>query len=175
MTTSKSFLDTTVFADRLFGTPAVRRIIDGILAERPACATKYVREQFRATFLRAAVLVYNQMHETGDTCETLRRTDEFAFFTRGEGVKARKVLVKILQDSDADSSDKLATLERLIEVDMLRDFDDRVTAFARRLDLHVLRDDGAEKLRDKIVEHTIGFRLRSSAVRGRDSDGDEYK
>lgn len=50
-----------------------------------------------------------------------------------------------------------------------------LTAFARRLDLHVLRDDDVEKLRDKIVEHTIGFRLRSSAVRGRDSDGDEYK
>ena len=43
---------------------------------------------------------------------------------------------------------------------------------ARHLDLHVLRDDDATMIRDKIVEATIGFRLRSNAVRGATPDTD---
>jgi hypothetical protein len=38
--------------------------------------------------------------------------------------------------------------------------------FARVLDLPVDHEDTVEKLRDKIVEATIGFRLRSEAIRG---------
>ena len=36
---------------------------------------------------------------------------------------------------------------------------------ARHLDLHILRDDDATMIRDKIVEAAIGFRLRFNAVR----------
>lgn len=37
---------------------------------------------------------------------------------------------------------------------------------ARVMDLPVTRDDNAEKLRDRIIEAAIGFRLRSQAIRG---------
>jgi len=120
---SNSYLDTTVFADQLFGTAAEKKRIDKILSERPARASSFVREQFQATFLRAAVLVYNQLFETKDAIETIRRTDEFPFFTQGEGRKARKVLLALLGHGEIETSDVLATLERLVEVDMLRGFD----------------------------------------------------
>jgi hypothetical protein len=38
---------------------------------------------------------------------------------------------------------------------------------ARCLDLPVRREDTAENLRDRIIEATIGFRLRSQAIRGK--------
>jgi hypothetical protein len=38
---------------------------------------------------------------------------------------------------------------------------------ARMLDAAVLKDDAAERLRAKVVEAAIGFRLRSEAIRGR--------
>lgn len=37
---------------------------------------------------------------------------------------------------------------------------------ARSLDIAVRKDDGVDRLRDKIVEGTIGFKLRSGAIRG---------
>lgn len=40
---------------------------------------------------------------------------------------------------------------------------------ARFLDLPVLREDNAERLRQKIVEETIGARLNSQAIRGEQS------
>lgn len=43
----------------------------------------------------------------------------------------------------------------------------RLEKLARRLDLPVRREDTAENLRDRIVEATIGFRLRSQAIRGK--------
>lgn len=39
-------------------------------------------------------------------------------------------------------------------------------ASARALDLPVSKAEGVEQLRDRIVEATIGFRLRSQAIRG---------
>lgn len=37
---------------------------------------------------------------------------------------------------------------------------------ARLMDLPVLREDDAEKLRQRILEHSIGARLNSQAIRG---------
>jgi hypothetical protein len=37
---------------------------------------------------------------------------------------------------------------------------------ARRLSLPILKQDKAERLRDKILEATIGSRLNSQAIRG---------
>ncbi len=42
----------------------------------------------------------------------------------------------------------------------------KLSALARHLDLHVLKEDDSDVIRDKIIEATIGFRLRSSAVLG---------
>jgi hypothetical protein len=42
-------------------------------------------------------------------------------------------------------------------------------ALARLMDLPVLRDDDAERLRQKIVEESIGARLNSQAIRGQQS------
>ena len=39
---------------------------------------------------------------------------------------------------------------------------------ARHLDVAVLRQDKAETLRDKIIEATVGARLRSEAIKGAD-------
>ena len=41
---------------------------------------------------------------------------------------------------------------------------------ARKVDLPVLKSDSVARLRDKIVEATIGYRLRSEAVHGRGPD-----
>ncbi len=38
---------------------------------------------------------------------------------------------------------------------------------ARSLDLPVQREDTVQRLRDKIVEATVGFKLRSDAIQGR--------
>jgi hypothetical protein len=124
---STSFLDTTTFADRLFGKAAEKKRIDELLALRPAHSSSFVREQFRATFLRAAVLLYNVLEETRSPAEALRRTDDFDFFRRGEGAKARKILAAILEHPDIDINDGLATLERLIEIDLVQEFDRMVS------------------------------------------------
>ncbi len=39
-------------------------------------------------------------------------------------------------------------------------------ALSRSLDLPVQKTDSADRLRDRIVEATVGFRLRSEAIRG---------
>jgi hypothetical protein len=75
--TSTVFLDTTVFADRIFGRRELRREIDALLFGKRVVSSLYVREQFRATFLRAAVLVYNNLRETRDPWEVIRRTDHY--------------------------------------------------------------------------------------------------
>ncbi|WP_147445101.1 hypothetical protein [Corallococcus sp. CA053C] len=41
---------------------------------------------------------------------------------------------------------------------------------ARHLDVHVAKEDDVEMIRNKIIETTIGYRLRSSAVRGTSID-----
>lgn len=39
-------------------------------------------------------------------------------------------------------------------------------AIARRLDIPIVRQDKVEELRDKIVEATVGARIRSQAIQG---------
>jgi hypothetical protein len=125
------YLDTTVFADYVLGGTRQVRSIQAALTGRVARSTRYVREQFRATFLRAAILLYNQLLETRDPAEVLRRTDQFAFFTRGDGVKSRRVFARLLADDRSDWADKLASLERLIEQDLMREFDSLATGSDR--------------------------------------------
>ena len=43
-------------------------------------------------------------------------------------------------------------------------------AVARALDLPVLRSDTVDRLRQKIVEAAVGYRINSEAIRGRPSD-----
>jgi predicted nucleic acid-binding protein len=117
------FLDTTVLADRIFGRRTQRHAIDEKLVGKQVLASKYVREQFRATFLRAMVQVYNQLRELRDPVELLRRTDNYQFFQTGEGVKARKILCAVLEHPELDVDDMLDHLERSIEHDLMADFD----------------------------------------------------
>lgn len=42
----------------------------------------------------------------------------------------------------------------------------RLEDLARMMDLPVLREDNAERLRQKIVEESVGARLNSQAIRG---------
>jgi hypothetical protein len=118
------FLDTAAAADGIFGARSTRHAIATLLCESGARSSSYVREQFRATFLRAAILLYNSLFETRDAAEALRRTDQWAFFQKGEGVKARKIFSTLMEDGRVDVEDRLATLERLIEFDMMRLFDE---------------------------------------------------
>jgi hypothetical protein len=45
-------------------------------------------------------------------------------------------------------------------------------ALARHLDLPVLRSDSVDRLRQRIVEATIGYRINSEAIRGGSRGGD---
>jgi hypothetical protein len=54
-------------------------------------------------------------------------------------------------------------LQLLIRAQLTRD---ELEELARLMDLPVLRDDDAERLRQKIVEACIGARLNSQAIRG---------
>lgn len=127
MASRQIFLDTTAFADRLFQRREIRERIFTKIGNRPAVSSRYVREQLRATFLVAAVALYNELVDARDVVEVQRRTDEFRFFTQGEGVKARKILNRLLESTEAEVSDKIDHLERLIEFDLMDGFDDLVT------------------------------------------------
>jgi len=117
------FLDTTVFADRFFGGRDARREIDSAISGHTVKSSGYVREQFRATFLRAAVMVHNALRTTPDPAEVLLQTDHFAFFQKGEGVKARKVLSNLLRHQNSNAEAMLVTLQRLVEFDLMSSFD----------------------------------------------------
>ncbi len=45
---------------------------------------------------------------------------------------------------------------------------DELAQITRMLDLPINKSDSIERLRDKIIEATIGYRLRSQAVQGRE-------
>lgn len=47
---------------------------------------------------------------------------------------------------------------------------DQLKELARRLDLPTPKSDNVERLRDRIVDTTIGYRLRSNAIRSSDSN-----
>ena len=44
-------------------------------------------------------------------------------------------------------------------------------AFARRIDMPVRKDDNIDRMRERIVDQTIGSRLNSLAIRGGSKDG----
>jgi hypothetical protein len=116
------FLDTTAFADAIFGRPEKRRAVKACLEGKTLGSSTYVREQFRATFLHASIMAFNELLVTGDPLEVLSLTDEWQFFTTGQGQKARMVVIHLLRADGVDADDKLDTLERMITRDIMREF-----------------------------------------------------
>jgi len=114
------YLDTTAFADLVFGDKKTRTDLSNLLSGSEVVSSQYVREQFKATFLRAVVQVFNNLSDTRNIVEVLRNTDSYKVFnTPGSGVKARKILTTLLETTLNDVDDKLATLERWIEGELL--------------------------------------------------------
>lgn len=79
---------------------------------------------------------------------------------------------KLSQEDVKEISTQLQTLpSREVGEDLLREkATNRIAleAIARFLQLPVQRDDTIDRLRAKIVENTIGSRLRSDAIQGKD-------
>ena len=85
----------------------------------------FVRDQFKATFLRCAVLLYNVLVEHGNIPDAGDALDKRP--TRpGDGVKARKILWSAFRETDADFDSVLSVLERWIESEILEVFEDGV-------------------------------------------------
>jgi hypothetical protein len=92
---------------------------------------------------------------------------------------------KLMQKSDIRSREKISPWQVGEIADKLRALPSRemgdaflqselpnrrsLEMLARFLQLPVQRDDSVERLRAKIVENTIGSRLRSDAIQGKDS------
>ena len=114
------FLDTTTVADRVFERTRKKRYIERILVGYEVQTSEFVRQQFYATFLKACILVYNDLMQTMNPYDTMRNTDDYRVFgTPGNGVKARKVLAGLLE-SQMEPRHMLATLRRWIERDLDR-------------------------------------------------------
>lgn len=79
--------------------------------------------------------------------EHLSAADLAALKERLGGIQSREEALKVLDEACPTGKQ----LEQL----------------ARSLDLPIQREDTVERLRDKIVEATIGFKLRSDAIQGR--------
>lgn len=69
----------------------------------------------------------------------------------------------------AEASDR-AGAELILEDAALRR--DQLQELARTLDIPSTNRDNVARLRDKIIEATVGYRLRSSAIRGREAAKD---
>ncbi len=67
-------------------------------------------------------------------------------------------------------ADKLAVINSRNEAaDLLKNFKKtNLSELAKVLDIPIQRNDDANRLRDKIVESTVGFKLRSQAIQNGD-------
>ena len=90
----------------------------------------------------------------------------------GKSTKPTKS-VKVISDEGLISiADALASMKKreqgaqLLEESNLRRSD--LETIMRHLGLPVRKDDNVERLKEKIVQHTIGARINSEAVRGSD-------
>ena len=116
------FLDTPIFVHRMFGTVEERKRVERFVASGECVTSHYVKEQYRSTYLRAAVLLHNILRDKQDIPRTLRDLDRHPV-TPGKGQKARDILCRILEELPGYTvSHMLTTLERWIEWEMLEVF-----------------------------------------------------
>lgn len=101
-----------------------------------------------------------------------------------DGRSRLEVSGRVTQPKSHRPKEKIANTSAVI--DLLRDAQTReratavleaegitkvmLEAVARELDLPVLRSDTVDRLRQKIVEAAVGYRINSEAIRGRPSD-----
>lgn len=116
-----------------------------------------------ANFLRA--LTHEQVDE-------LARGDARIILAR-RNTSARKQ--RVSQDQSVDLDGVRATLQEMDTRDEGQAFLDRIKLprsalqiLATSMDMPVNKSDTVEKLKDLVIEATIGFRLRSNAIRGAD-------
>jgi lipopolysaccharide biosynthesis regulator YciM len=77
------------------------------------------------------------------------------------GTESLHQIAQQLQELDTRNSGEVLLKEKIANRETLE-------SLARFLQLPVQRDDTIERLRAKIVENTIGSRLRSDAIQGKD-------
>jgi len=121
MASSPIHLDTPVFVERVFGRAEMRRLADALVKQPGATSSSYVRQQFKATFLSAAVLAHNKLKETGDIPDALEALDTYPVQEK-QGQKARKVMIALMRRNEPVNA-MIATLARWIEVEILKKFD----------------------------------------------------
>lgn len=83
------------------------------------------------------------------------------------GIPSKTALRQVLEDLHA-ASDRETGFVRLDQEVATKA---ALEALARLADLPVQRRDTVDDLRQKIIEATIGYRLRSKAVQGKDPEG----
>jgi len=122
------FVETAAHGDRHFGHPSLRRKIESaIAAAGRAITSRYVREEFRSTFLASAVLAYNVLLDSErieDALSALERYrwGSFAGSPRMRG-RARQVVYQVLRHGDRDVVEALQTLERWISFELIQWFE----------------------------------------------------
>ncbi len=146
----------------MFGSLNEQRRVEKLIQQQECCSTRYVRQQYRYTFLRAAILLYNILSETKNLENTLRALDKYWALgkypvTKGMGVKARQVLALLLR-YDTDVDDKLSVLESWIECELIERFDEGVVISDDTgcciCDPEPIRDDnGVYSLRARCTQH----------------------
>jgi hypothetical protein len=120
--------DTTAIGERAFGEPRRQLQIENLISTRKAIVATYVREQYKATFVRSIILCHNRFVDRSrgepDTPEGLLRAtggvladlESFTFAKPREAARARKVISSLLKSARTIRS-LLNTLERLIEME----------------------------------------------------------
>lgn len=119
------YFDTPVFVQRMFGRSSEKAAVEHLVGRLSCTTSHYVREQYRATFVKAAILVHNLLRNHGNVGEVLRKLDSFPV-TTGDGKKGRAALIRLMEiTSDIDFM--LMTLERWIEEEMLSCLEDGIS------------------------------------------------
>lgn len=111
---------------------------------------------------------YLEHHPTDGLAPILQQAEELV------GERSAKRRAKSTAPAEANESNLHALSIQLFEapsrreaeVLLLKEIPNRrlLESLARSLQLPVQRDDSVEKLRMKIIEHTVGSRLRSAAI-----------
>lgn len=124
------FLDTTIVGERFCGRPHHQIEIEELLDSSAAVATGYVADQFRATFLAGAVLLYNRIQDRAEEgrggeprpwreieADILLDLDDWAYAQPREGGRARKLLARLIRTT-TEAGELRRTLTRWIEVEL---------------------------------------------------------
>ncbi len=123
----------------------------------------------------AAITVFRRISEALDRMpkEELQRLSDPQYTLEIRTVRRRNKEETV---SSMSSEEAEAVIERLIAFSSRLEAQDLLSArfptkknleaIARKLDIPIIRQDKIEELRDKIVEATVGARIRSQAIQG---------